>query len=301
MDFNYRVYQFLYVSHSFPWVIEIWKTYCCSQYVALRYKIPINTHICDPFTRKQNNSSMADFSHLTFSLLCLHIQKATHISVTSKLIHDGFYTFFCVTKYLSSKNLHPGLFVGDYGDLLGLSQLWYPKSFSKCLPMTPSQRVNYGVWEIILYILNPEQTWLTVFWWENYKPFTSQPITYWHFVAVMFKWIKTVPWTLCQDIAKMFRYDCTISSANYMTTTQCIYAYSQDELLMFVLSIRMGKKGHLTNIECGRRAPLGCGGIIVTWRMFSRQICNNCLMFSCQYGRKSVRNVSSTFFESLPW
>ncbi len=43
------------------------------------------------------------------------------------------------------------------------------------------------------------------------------------------------------------------------------------------------------------RAPLACGGTgdFASW-MCSRQICSNCVMLSCQYGQKSLRNVSST-------
>ncbi len=41
------------------------------------------------------------------------------------------------------------------------------------------------------------------------------------------------------------------------------------------------------------RAPLGCGGSFASW-MCSRQICSNCVMLSCQYGPKSLSNVSNT-------
>ncbi len=37
----------------------------------------------------------------------------------------------------------------------------------------------------------------------------------------------------------------------------------------------------------------GCGGSFASW-MCSRQICSNCVMLSCQYGPKSLSNVSNT-------
>ncbi len=45
------------------------------------------------------------------------------------------------------------------------------------------------------------------------------------------------------------------------------------------------------------RAPLGCGGTGDSQnlnRNCSNQICRNCVMLSCQYGPKSLRNVSNT-------
>ncbi len=44
------------------------------------------------------------------------------------------------------------------------------------------------------------------------------------------------------------------------------------------------------------RAHLGCGGtgdLLASW-MCSQQICSNCVMLPCQYGPKSLRNVSNT-------
>ena len=42
------------------------------------------------------------------------------------------------------------------------------------------------------------------------------------------------------------------------------------------------------------RALLGCGG---TGDLHHRQICSNYLMLSCQYGLKSLRNVSNTLLK----
>ncbi len=118
--------------------------------------------------------------------------------------------------------------------------------------------------------------------------------------------------------------------ANQPITWQQLKAFRccEDDLLKFKLSIRMEKKGDLNILkgdlgilktpnllgfacttisrvyrERSEKENISCERQLCGWkclvdvrrqrRMSSQQICSNCMMLSCQYGPKSLKNVSN--------
>ncbi len=90
----------------------------------------------------------------------------------------------------------------------------------------------------------------------------------------------------------------------FMTTVYPSSDATSSRIMHLVTKLKSSQTGftvwvHFTQMAStvtrsqSKRVPLGCGG--------TGEICSNCVLISCQYGPKSLRNVLQQLVESMPW
>ncbi len=119
-----------------------------------------------------------------------------------------------------------------------------------------------------------------------------------HFEPLSTNWVSfkrhSLPEYCCWPCPSLYDYSvpifwCYFSRIMHRHKAQII----SDWFLEHAMSSLYSNDLHSHQISINR-APLGCGGTRDSHLVFSRQICSNCVMLSCQYGPKSLRNVYNT-------